>query len=522
MKQEDLPPSWVLRTHFSRAVYYRSDTCIDASWFEVPRKPSIVHARRTAEKHKQTEKCPPFLESAPSLDVFSQQATLQPLEKVRHENSVEGEDFSFSTMTCTSRVCESPPLNFIKDASVLSLSPSRNEEISALSATVHKLQSTIGDFLSRSPLRKSLSYNNLLRNQNGMEICASKTSSPQERSTAKRSVWDSPRCSPLGTPKSSPTNSPRYDSKETSPFDRNSAASGNPTDDVSGGSPVKRDIIRALSWSDHLSNATGNARAVLSAENWMIDLSQLLLSERFASGAYSRLYRGIYQDTPVAVKIIRQPDEDEFLADRLEKVFMQEVNTLSCLQHQNVVKFIAACKKPPVLCVITEYLPGGSIRAFLHKREGELLPIPQVLQMALDIAYGMEYLHMKGVVHRDLKSENLVLGQDGCIKILDFGVSCFESDCNSDAHDLGTYRWMAPEMLSQKPYTRKVDVYSFGIVLWELLTAHLPYEEMGAVQAAFCVIHENTRPPIPPDCPTVLSDLMCRCWCTDPEGSARV
>ncbi|MCO5582302.1 hypothetical protein L7F22_036194 [Adiantum nelumboides] len=518
MKQEDLTPSWVLRTHFSRAVYYRSHACIDASWFEVPRKaPISTSAQRTSEKRpEQTKKCVTFLASAPSLDVFAQQAILQPSEKISHEGPVEGEDFSFSTITCTSRVCDSTPLNPMKDTSIRSITRPRDEEISALSAmahTVHKLQSTIGDFLSKSPPRRSLSYDNLLRKQNGRGIFSSKASL-NERSTSKCSVWDSPRGSPLGTPKSSPTNSPRCNGRTPNPFDENPAAS---KVDISGGSQVKRDITRALSWSDHLSNVTGNERAVLSAENWMIDLSQLLLSERFASGAYSRLYRGIYQDTDVAVKIIRQPDEDEALADRLERVFMQEVNTLSCLQHQNIVKFIAACKKPPVLCVITEYLPGGSLRAFLHKREGELLPVSQVLQMALDIAYGMEYLHMKGVVHRDLKSENLVLGEDGCVKILDFGVSCFESDCNLDAHDLGTYRWMAPEMLSQKPYTRKVDVYSFGIVLWELLTAHIPYEEMGAVQAAFCVIHENTRPAIPPHCPAVLSDLMCRCWSTEPE-----
>lgn len=249
----------------------------------------------------------------------------------------------------------------------------------------------------------------------------------------------------------------------------------------------------------------------------MVDLSQLFLGERFASGNHSRLYHGKYKDSPVAVKVIRQPDEDGLIADRLEQIFTNEVTTLSILQHRNIIKFVAACKKPPVLCVITEYLSGGSVRSFLHKREGQLLPISQVIRMALNIASGMEYLHMKGVIHRDLKSENLVLGDDGVVKILDFGVSCFESHCDYNADDPGTYRWMAPEMLCHKPYTKMVDVYSFGIVLWELLTAHVPYEEMGAVQAAFCVLHKGMRPSIPQDCPPALGDLMRNCWSAEPN-----
>lgn len=273
-------------------------------------------------------------------------------------------------------------------------------------------------------------------------------------------------------------------------------------------------MLRTPSWSQHLSSA-GNERAVLSAEKWMVDLSQLLLGERFATGNHSRVYRGMYKESPVAVKVIRQPEEQSLVADRLEQIFINEVSTHSVLNHRNIIKFVAACKKPPVLCVITEYLPGGSLRSFLHKREGQLLPISEVLRMALNIAAGMEYLHMKGVIHRDLKSDNLVFGEDGCVKILDFGVSCFESHCDYKADDPGTYRWMAPEMLCHKPYTRMVDVYSFGIVLWELLTARLPFEEMGAVQAAFCVLHKNLRPPVPSDCPPALEDLMRRCWSTD-------
>ncbi|CBI20817.3 unnamed protein product, partial [Vitis vinifera] len=83
--------------------------------------------------------------------------------------------------------------------------------------------------------------------------------------------------------------------------------------------------------------------------------------------------------------------------------------------------------------------------------------------------------------------------------------------------ETGTYRWMAPEMIQHRPYTQKVDVYSFGIVLWELITGLLPFQNMTAVQAAFAVVNKGVRPIIPSDCLPVLSDIMTRCWDANPE-----
>jgi serine/threonine protein kinase len=151
------------------------------------------------------------------------------------------------------------------------------------------------------------------------------------------------------------------------------------------------------------------------------------------------------------------------------------------------VQFVAACKKPPVFCIITEYLAGGSLRKFLHQQEPHSVPLNLVLKLALDIAHGMQYLHSQGILHRDLKSENLLLGEDMSVKVADFGISCLESQCGSSKGFTGTYRWMAPEMIKEKHHTKKVDVYSFGIVLWELLTALTPFDNMTPEQAAFAV-----------------------------------
>lgn len=151
------------------------------------------------------------------------------------------------------------------------------------------------------------------------------------------------------------------------------------------------------------------------------------------------------------------------------------------------MQFIAACKKPPVFCIITEYYPGGSLRKYLHQQGPNSLPLDLVLKLSLDIAHGMQYLHAQGILHRDLKSENLLLDEDMCVKVADFGISCLETQCGSAKGFTGTYRWMAPEMIKEKHHTKKVDVYSFGIVMWELLTALIPFDDMTPEQAAFAV-----------------------------------
>ncbi|OVA09840.1 Protein kinase domain [Macleaya cordata] len=273
---------------------------------------------------------------------------------------------------------------------------------------------------------------------------------------------------------------------------------------------------RAVSWSKYLVSSGGEIKGE-GEEEWSADMSQLLIGNKFASGRHSRIYRGIYKQTDVAIKLISQPEEDENLATLLENQFNSEVILLFRLRHPNIVTFVAACKKPPVFCIITEYLAGGSLKKYLHQQEPHSVPLDLVLKLALDIARGMHYLHSQGILHRDLKSENLLLGEDMCVKVADFGISCLESECGSGKGFTGTYRWMAPEMIKDKHHTKKVDVYSFGIVLWELLTALTPFHDMTPEQAAFAVSRKNARPPLPTACPVAFSRLINRCWSSSPD-----
>ncbi|KAL6181844.1 hypothetical protein ACLB2K_048493 [Fragaria x ananassa] len=286
------------------------------------------------------------------------------------------------------------------------------------------------------------------------------------------------------------------------------------------GKPERRlslgEYKRAVSWSKYLVSPGAEIKGE-AEEDWGADMSQLYIGCKFASGRHSRIYRGVYKQKDVAIKLISQPEEDADLAVLLENQFTSEVALLFRLQHPNILTFVGACKKPPVFCIITEYLSGGSLRKYLHQQEPHSLPLSLVLKLALDIARGMQYLHSQGILHRDLKSENLLLGEDMSVKVADFGISCLESQCGSAKGFTGTYRWMAPEMIKERHHTKKVDVYSFGIVLWELLTALTPFDNMTPEQAAFAVSQKNARPPLPPTCPRAFSRLINRCWSNRPE-----
>lgn len=252
-------------------------------------------------------------------------------------------------------------------------------------------------------------------------------------------------------------------------------------------------------------------------DEWTIDLRRLVIWMPFAQGAFGKLYRGTYNGEDVAIKLLERPENNPERAQLMEQQFAQEVMMLANLKHPNVVRFIGGCRKPMVWCIVTEYAKGGSVRQFLMKRQNRSVPLKLAVKQALDVARGMAYVHELGFIHRDLKSDNLLIFADKSIKIADFGVARIVVQTEGMTPETGTYRWMAPEMIQHRPYTQKVDVYSFGIVLWELITGMLPFANMAAVQAAFAVVNRNVRPSIPTDCLPVLGEIMTRCWDANPD-----
>lgn len=179
-------------------------------------------------------------------------------------------------------------------------------------------------------------------------------------------------------------------------------------------------------------------------DEWTLDLRKLNMGAPFAQGAFGKLYRGMYNGEDVAVKILERPVSNPEIAQAMEQQFQQEVLMLATLKHPNIVRFIGACRKPLVWCIVTEYANGGSVRQFLTKRQNRAVPLRLAVKQALDVARGMEYVHGLQFIHRDLKSDNLLIAADKSIKIADFGVARIEVQTEGMTPETGTYRWMAP------------------------------------------------------------------------------
>ncbi|CAN1276307.1 Serine/threonine-protein kinase STY46 [Linum perenne] len=245
---------------------------------------------------------------------------------------------------------------------------------------------------------------------------------------------------------------------------------------------------------------------------WEIDLKQLKFDNMVASGAYGDLYKGTYCSQEVAIKVLKS----ERINTDMQKEFAQEVYIMRKVRHKNVVQFIGACTKPPSLCIVTEFMSGGSVYDYLHKHKG-VFKLPSVLKVAIDISKGMNYLHQNNIIHRDLKAANILMDENEVVKVADFGVARVQAQSGVMTAETGTYRWMAPEVIEHKPYDHKADVFSFAIVLWELLTGKLPYEYLTPLQAAVGVVQKGLRPTIPKHTNPKLTELLEKCWQQDPS-----
>ncbi|CAA6673535.1 unnamed protein product [Spirodela intermedia] len=251
-------------------------------------------------------------------------------------------------------------------------------------------------------------------------------------------------------------------------------------------------------------------------DEWEVDVKLLKFGRKLASGSYGDLYRGTYCNQDVTIKVLNP----EHLTAEMQREFAQEVYIMRKVRHKNVVQFIGACTRFPNMLIVTEFMSGGSLHDFLHKENG-MFKLPVLLRVALDISKGMNYLHQSNIIHRDLKSANLLMDENEVVKVADFGVARVKAEPGVMTSETGTYRWMAPEVIEHRPYDQKADVFSFGIVLWELLTGKLPYENLTPLQAAVGVVQKGLRPSIPESTHPRLAALLERCWHQDRVGDEK-
>ena len=189
--------------------------------------------------------------------------------------------------------------------------------------------------------------------------------------------------------------------------------------------------------------------------------------------------------------------------------FRREIYTLSILVHPNLLKFYGYTENPPFY-IVTDYMPNGSVFTALRNSPEKLTPTKRSL-IAYDVAKGIEFLHQRNIIHRDLKSLNVLLDSDFRAKICDFGMARLNSN-DPKTGLIGTVHWMAPEVLMSSPtYDSKVDVYSFGIFMWELLTGDMPYKDQKPHEI-IAFVTDGGRPPLPDDIPPKLRELITKCW----------
>ncbi|CAK7344566.1 unnamed protein product [Dovyalis caffra] len=243
------------------------------------------------------------------------------------------------------------------------------------------------------------------------------------------------------------------------------------------------------------------------------------------SGTYGAVFHGKWKGSDVAIKRIKascfagRPSERE----RLIADFWKEALILSSLHHPNVVSFYGIVRDGPdgSLATVTEFMVNGSLKQFLQKKD-RTIDRRKRLIIAMDAAFGMEYLHGKNIVHFDLKCENLLVNmrdpQRPVCKIGDLGLSKVKQHTLVSGGVRGTLPWMAPELLSGKNHmvTEKIDVYSFGIVMWELLTGEEPYADMHCASIIGGIVNNTLRPQIPTWCDPEWKSLMESCWASDP------
>ncbi|EYU28799.1 hypothetical protein ABFS82_12G098000 [Erythranthe guttata] len=255
--------------------------------------------------------------------------------------------------------------------------------------------------------------------------------------------------------------------------------------------------------------------------DWEIEPAELDFSSStlIGKGSFGEIVKACWRGTPVAIKRILPNLSDDKL---VIQDFRHEVNLLVKLRHPNIVQFLGAVTERKPLMLITEYLRGGDLHQHL-KEKGALNP-STAINFALDIARGMAYLHSEPnvVIHRDLKPRNVLLVNTSAdhLKVGDFGLSKLirvqhSHDVYKMTGETGSYRYMAPEVFRHRKYDKKVDVFSFAMILYEMLEGEPPMANYEPYEAARYV-SEGHRPAFRAKSFTPeLKELTDQCWAGD-------
>lgn len=252
--------------------------------------------------------------------------------------------------------------------------------------------------------------------------------------------------------------------------------------------------------------------------SYTITYRELKMGPEIGAGGFGVVCRGAYQGAVVAIKQLRMTR----MSEETKEEFQREAEIMIRLRHPNIVQLYGICTEPGHYCMVMQYMTNGSLYNFLHSSHS--LGWAQRWNIALDIGRGISHLHSQHILHRDLKSPNVLLEErDGELhaKITDFGLAKVKTETRTStyASPMGTLPWMAPEILGlMARYSPASDVYAYAIILWEIVTRKSPYAEAADAQVIIRCVQAGEREAIPPECPSRYAALIERCWAQRPEA----
>eukprot|EP00977_Amphora_coffeiformis_P011575 scaffold2782_cov182-Amphora_coffeaeformis.AAC.5 len=272
------------------------------------------------------------------------------------------------------------------------------------------------------------------------------------------------------------------------------------------------DANRENSEDNRLDSMLKELSSAPQSKEWEIDLYQIRFKKRIGQGAAGTTYLADWGGTRVAVKVAS-------ITEMGLDGWRTEVQALQKLHHPNIIRLMGSVYHPNPLtfCLVLEYCDAGDLDTAMQR----VTPRNFVSHVAISMAKGMAYLHKRGIIHRDIKPMNILLSGNVSggyfeVKVTDFGVATESTQGGLRTAETGTYRWMAPEVIRHEAYSETADVFSFGVVLWQLTTRELPYEDKSTFEAAAAVAMESLRPPFPDRIPTAYKKLVEDCWQGDP------
>uniref|UniRef100_A0A4W3J334 Tyrosine-protein kinase n=1 Tax=Callorhinchus milii TaxID=7868 RepID=A0A4W3J334_CALMI len=247
-------------------------------------------------------------------------------------------------------------------------------------------------------------------------------------------------------------------------------------------------------------------------DEWEVPRESLKLEQKLGSGQFGDVWMGCYNNhTKVAIKCLKT-------GSMSPEAFLAEANLMKTLQHDKLVRLYAVVTEEPIF-IITEYMSNGSLVDFLKTSAGAKLTIYKLIDMAAQIAEGMAFIERKNYIHRDLRAANILVSDTVNCKIADFGLARLIEDNEYTAREGAKFpiKWTAPEAINYGTFTIKSDVWSFGILLTEIVTfGRIPYPGMSNPEVIQS-LEQGYRMPAPENTPFELYSVMGRCWMEKPE-----